>query len=369
MKQLLSVFAALVFGFPLFSQEKELRPISLEADFFYGTILEHNPDIAHLITGHPTGFMVSLNRKTYGFHEWERRYNYPDWGFTAAFQNMHNEYLGQVFGLYSHINWYFLNRHLMVRVGQGVAYAATPYDAESNFYNNAYGSHFLSSTLLKANFVRERLWKGLGVHAGITVIHYSNANLKAPNNSTNSFLLNAGLSYQLDYKQFPNFITKDDSLSRTYAQAVRFNLALRTGVNESDVIGLGQEPFLVVSLFADKRINYKSSITAGVDVFYSPFLKELINYRSIAYPEIELPENTDYKRVGLFVGHEWRFYKVAFITQLGYYVYWPYPFENRVYNRLGLKRYFFGDKVFAAVSVHSHWAKAEAVEFGLGYRL
>ena len=51
------------------------------------------------------------------------------------------------------------------------------------------------------------------------------------------------------------------------------------------------------------------------------------------------------------------------------YRYWPYEFENRVYNRLGLKRYFFSDKVFAAVTVHAHWAKAEAVEFGVGYRL
>lgn len=369
MKYFLSFLIILIFSFSLFSQEEEVKPVSLEADFFYGSILEHNPDIEHLITGHPTGFILSLNQKTYGFNEWERRYNYPDWGFTVAYQSMHNEYLGDVVGAFGHMNWYFLNRHFMLRVGQGIAYAGKPYDAQSNFNNNAYGTHFLSTTLIKGNFVRENIWKGIGFHAGFTIIHYSNANFKAPNNSTNTFAVNAGVSYQLDYKEFPEYIKKEDSLSKTHAERVKFNFAFRTGINESDVVGLGQEPFYVASIFADKRINYKSTLTAGVDVFFSTFLKELINYRSIAYPEDGLSGDEDYKRVGVFVGHEWRFNKVSFVSQLGYYVYWPYEFENRIYNRLGLKRYFFNDKIFAAVTVHAHWAKAEAVEFGVGYRL
>ncbi len=82
----------------------------------------------------------------------------------------------------------------------------------------------------------------------------------------------------------------------------KYNLAFRTGLNESDVVGLGQEPFYVLSFFVDKRINYKSTFQAGVDVFFSTFLKELINYRSIAYPEDGLSGDEDYKRVGLFAG-------------------------------------------------------------------
>lgn len=369
MKHFLFLFTVFLLSFPLFSQEVELKPISLEADFFYGSILEHNPDIQHLITGHPTGFIFSYNRKTYGFNEWERRYNNPDWGFTLTYQDLHNEYLGNALSAYGHINWYFLNRHLMIRVGQGIGYVSSPFDTNTNYYNNAYGSHFLSSTFLKGNFVRENLWKGLGIHAGFAIIHYSNANFKAPNTSTNTLALNAGVSYQLDYNEFPEYIQKEDSLSRTHAERFKYNLAFRTGINESDVIGLGQEPFYVISAFVDKRINFKSTFTAGVDVYFSTFLKELITYRSIAYPEDGLSGDEDYKRVGVFVGHEWRFNKVAFVSQLGYYVYWPYAFENRVYNRLGLKRYFFDDRIFAAITVHAHWAKAEAVEFGIGYRL
>lgn len=369
MKHFSALLVFLFLTFPLFSQEKEKKPVSIEADYFYGNTLEHNPSIQHLITGHPTGFVLSYNRKTYGFNEWERRYNFPDFGYSVTYQNLHNEYLGHAFGVYGHINWYFLNRNLRFQIAEGIAYANNPYDPVSNYNNTAYGSHFMSTTYLKGNYVRENIWKGLGFHLGFIVVHYSNGNLKAPNTSTNTFALNAGLNYQLNYKEFPEYIHKVDSLSSSHSQKIAYNIAFRTGINESDVIGLGQKPFYELSFFVDKRINYKSTFQAGVDVFFSTFLKDFIEFRSIAYPEDGLTGKEDYKRIGVFVGHELRFNQVAAVTQLGFYAYWPYEFENRVYSRLGLKRYFYDDKYFASVSVHSHWAKAEAVEFGLGIRL
>ncbi len=375
MKHIYTVIA-LFLAFAVYSQndsiqpqELEVKPYSIEADYIYGSILEHNPDISHLITGHPTGFFLSFNRKTYGFNEWERRYRYPDWGFTVAYQNMQNEFLGRNLSAYGHYNWYFYNRNLVIRVGQGIAYADKPYDAVDNFQNNAYGSRLLSTTFLKANFVRENVWKGLGYHAGFTIIHYSNANFRAPNNSTNSWLFNVGISYQPEAEKMPEFIPLEDTPSSIHAEKVHFNFAFRSGVNESDVNGQGQYPFYVFSGYADKRINYKSTLQVGTDVFLSKFLEELITYRSIAYPEDGLTGDEDYKRVGIFVGHELRFNQISFVSQLGYYVYWPYEFENRVYNRLGLLRHFYDDTFFASVTVHAHWAKAEAVEFGVGIRL
>ena len=75
------------------AQEEKVRPFDLEADLFYGTILEHNPDISHLITEHPTGLMLAYNRKTYGLKEWEKRYNFPDVGYTFAYQDLKNFHL------------------------------------------------------------------------------------------------------------------------------------------------------------------------------------------------------------------------------------------------------------------------------------
>ncbi|MBX2829373.1 MAG: acyloxyacyl hydrolase [Flavobacteriaceae bacterium] len=369
MRKTFFVIAFLLLGVMVHAQNKPQRPFAIEADVFYGSILEHNPDIAHLITEHPQGLVVSYNRKTYGFREVERRYNYPDWGFTFAYQDFNNPVLGENYSLYAHMNWYFLNRNLVFRMGQGIAYATNPYDPETNFLNNAFGSDLLSTTFLKLNYVKENIWQGLGVHAGFSLIHYSNANFRAPNNSTNTWAFNAGVSYLLDHENFPDYIEIDDGPSSSHAERIKYNLVFRYGWNESDVVGQGQFPFWAVSAYADKRINYKSTVQLGVDYFDSKFLEEFIYYRSVAFPEEGLTGDEDYRRAGIFLGHELNFYKTSFVSQIGYYVYWPYDFENRWYNRLGLKRYVYKDNVFAIVTVKAHWAKAEGVEFGIGVRL
>jgi hypothetical protein len=366
MKQSLLISILFIFCFSGYSQEENMH-FSLEGDYFYGNIYEHSPDISHLISGHPTGLILGFNYKTYGFKEWERQYNAPDWGFSFIYQDMKEPSLGENFGVYSQFNFYFLKRHLMFTVGTGLSYNTNPYNSDTNFEGIAYGSSLLSSTFFRLNYVRNNIWKGLGFHAGLLFVHYSNGNYKAPNTSTNSVALNAGFSYQLDYKDLPEYNRERDGLD--YSERIKYNFVLRFGINESDVIGLGQHPFYVVSAFADKRLNYKSSVQLGADLFVSYFLKDFIKYRSIAYPEDGLTGDEDYKRIGVFVGHELRFNKMAFVSQIGYYVYWPYEFEKRVYFRIGLKRYFYKDKIFAAVTLKSHFAQAEAFEFGLGLRL
>jgi len=359
-----SLFCLLsIFGF---SQEEDPDLFTIDANHFYGTILENNPDISHLITDHPTGYILSFNKKTYGFKNWESRYNYPDWGFSFIYQDMKNYYLGENYGLYAHFNFYFWKRQLNLRIGQGIAYATKPYDKETNFINNAYGSDLLSTTYLMFNYKKENLYKGFGLQAGFSVIHYSNANFRAPNNSTNTFVFNVGANYLIGNENEPEYIPSSEE--KTYTEKIKYNLAFRAGVNESDVIGTGQLPFYNLSFYADKRINRKSSLQAGTDVFFATFLKELIYFYSVAFPELDVSGDEDWKRVGIFIGHELFINKMSFISQLGYYVYYPYDFEGRVYNRIGLKRYF-GDKFFGAITVKSHGAKAEGVEFGVGVRL
>jgi hypothetical protein len=350
----------------LYAQEEDPVIFTLDASLYSGTILEHNPDISHLITGHPTGLILSYSKKTYGFKEWESRYNYPDWGFSFIYQDVKNTYLGENYSLYAHYNFYFLKRNLNFRIGQGIAYTTNSYDKNTNFQNNAYGSDLMSSTYLMFNYKKENIFKGIGLQAGISVMHYSNANFKAPNTSTNTLAINVGANYLFNYDKKPEYI--DASEEKTYKEPIKYNFAFRSGVNESDVIGVGQFPFYIVSGYADKRLNRKSAIQVGTDVFFSKFLEELITYYSVAFPEFDVTGDEDWKRVGVFVGHELFINKMSFVTQLGYYVYYPYDFEGRVYNRIGLKRYF-GDKLFGAITLKSHGAKAEAVEFGIGIRL
>ncbi|APY01093.1 acyloxyacyl hydrolase [Lacinutrix venerupis] len=365
MRYLLLAFI-LFFSLSISAQEKEKNPFTVDANYFYGTILEHNPDIAHLITDHQSGLILSYNQKTFGKNAWESRFNYPDYGASFIYQDMKNEYLGENYGLYAHFNFYFLKRNLKFRIAQGIAYNTNPYDKVTNFRNNAYGSDLLSSTYIQLNYDKQNIFKGLGLQAGVSIIHYSNANFRAPNNSTNTFTFNIGANYMFGYDEQPEYIASTEY--KKFTEKIKYNFAFRSGINESDVNNSGQYPFYIFSAYADKRINRKSAFHVGTDVFFSTFLKELIKYYSVAFPLDNVSGDEDYKRVGVFVGHELFINKLSFVTQLGYYVYYPYDFEGRVYNRIGLKRYF-GDKFYGALTLKSHGAKAEAVEFGIGIRL
>lgn len=352
-------------GWTSFSQETEPSDTYFDLNYFSGTIALHNNDILHLITGHPEGFILSWNKKTFGNEAWEQRFNYPDYGVSLVYQDLKNEKLGNVFSIYAHYNFYFFKRNLMLRIGQGLGYTNNPYDKIENPKNVAFGTHVMSATQLMLNYKKERIFNRFGLQAGIALLHYSNANIKAPNTSTNTIALNAGLTYSLDDAE-SDYIDNLDNEKLT--EPIKFNFAFRSGINQSDVIGSGQFPFYVFSTYADKRLSHTSAIQIGTDVFFSNFLKELIYYRSVSFPEENVSGDEDYKRVGLFAGHELFINKMSLVTQLGYYIYYPFDFEGRTYIRVGLKRYF-GKKFFGVITLKSHGAKAEAIEFGIGVRL
>lgn len=361
-------FLLLLCSFISFGQdEKPEKYYSLDANYFYGSIIEHNPDIAHLITDHPNGFVLSFNRKTYGLEKWEARYNYPDFGYSFIYQDMKNTYLGENYSVYGHFSFYALKRLLMFRIGQGIAYTTNPYDPDTNYINNAYGTRLLSSTYLMGNIKKENIIGGLGINAGVTIIHYSNADLGSPNHSTNTFTLNLGLNYVLDHENHPDYIPR--GAKEKYTEPFHYNFSIRSGFNTTGVVGSPRLPFLTISAYADKVLNRKSTLQGGAELFFSRSLEEFIDYRAAAFPQMDLSGEEDAKRVGLFLGHQLTFNKMSLITQLGYYVYYPYTeYVEQVYNRVGLQRKF-SDDWWGSVTVRSHGANAEAVEFSIGYRL
>lgn len=361
------VVALLLFLYSCFSigQNDGLKPVTVDVNYFKGNIALHNNDILHLITGHPEGVIISWNKKTFGKENWQQRFNYPDYGVSFSYQNLKNEALGKNIALYAHYNFYFLKRRLMLRIGQGLALTSNPYDKETNYKNIAFGSKVMSSTYLMINYKKERLFGNFGWQTGLSMIHYSNANVKAPNTSINSMTFNVGLVYNLDDDD-PEYI--GNLSEEKFTEPIRYNLVFRSGVNESDVVGSGQFPFYILSVYADKRLSHTSAVHLGTDMFVSKFLKEYIYYRSVAFPDDGNDGNADYKRIGIVAGHELFVNKLSVLTQLGYYIYYPYDFEGRTYFRIGLKRYL-GKKMFGALTLKTHGAKAEAVEFGIGIRL
>lgn len=358
----------LLFTCILAAQEQPTGSYTVDANYFYGNIIPHRESIRHLITGHPEGIVLGISKKTFGKYEWESAYNYPEYGLSFHYQDMTNPILGKMYGIYGHYSFFFLERNLMLRVGQGAAYNTNPYNRETNPQNYAYGAHLMPSTYFMLNYSRQNILKGIGIQAGLIFIHHSNASMKSPNTSTNTFAVNAGLNYTFDKKEENRYRRICYDTIFKYSQPVHFNFVARGGINQSDVIGTKQYPYYAFSAYADKRISRKSGFQLGAEFFIPKYEKEYIHYMSVAYPDTHTNPDTDYHKVGLFGGYELYINRMSFEAQVGYYIYQPFKNTGSLYQRIGLK-YYATNNIFAGIGLKTHGAKAEVMELSIGYRL
>lgn len=337
---------------------------TFEANIFRGNALPHDNTLHHLTTGIPKGFILSWNKHTNGEKAWQARYNYPDIGLSVVYQDFDNSLLGSIASLNGHYNFYFFKRHLLFRVGQGIGWSSRPFDRETNPKNIAISTHLTSSTYLMFNYKKRKLLDNIGFQTGLTFTHSSLGSMKAPNKGINSLLFNFGLFYDLSENK-RDLIPLEEK--KFIDKQLSYNFVLRSGINEYDVVGSGQFPFFVFSGYLGKKLSHVSGLQLGADLFLSYFLKERIEYEALL-EESGTDPDTDFKRASMFVGHELYINKLSVVSQIGYYFYYPFDFAERYYFRIGMK-YYFGKRIFGTLTLKSHAADAEALEFGLGIRL
>ncbi|MBV1887827.1 MAG: acyloxyacyl hydrolase [Urechidicola sp.] len=352
-------------SFFVYSQEDK-NAIYIEFDYFYGNIIEHAPELKPIIQAHPTGFILSWNKKKLENSKFERSFNYPDFGFTASYQNFHNDVLGEVYSLYAHYNFYLLNRNfknqLKLTSGFGLGYATTPFDKESNSKNWAIGSKFVASAYLKLMYERQYLIDNFGVNGGVTMLHYSNGSFNVPNLGINTVAASVGVNYNFDEQK----TAPERALESAYEKnKIRFGGTFRFGFNESLINDSGLFPFYTISAFAEKQLSYTSTVSLGSDLFLSTFMKDYIEWNNLQ--EGTANETSDWKRVGIFVGYELNMDKFSVLGQVGYNVYYPYDYVSRIYERFGFRKHF-GEHLFADLTLKINLFRAEGLEFGLGYR-
>ena len=365
MKQLFILFCCSFF----YSFSQKVTTNYVDFQIFRGNIYKHRNDISHLISGHPDGFLLSYNWKTNGSKEWHQVYNYPDYGISYHYVDFKNQYLGVNHAIGVHYNFYFFNRNLMFRISQGIGITSNPYDKETNNKNNAFGTKIMDNAYLLLQYNKENIIDRIGLQAGFMLTHFSNGRIKSPNSGINTVAFNIGLNYR--FKENQEIIVDSLPLSASFKERVKYNIAFRTGVSEGPVPHLGQRQFYHVGLYVDKRIGRKSALQFGTDIFFSRYLEDYIKFVSVAFPKEHksyTDPNTDYKRIGLFVGHELFINKLSIETQFGYYVYKPFNYESDSYQRVGMK-YYLSQKVFTGIGLKTHGGRAEALEATLGIRL
>ena len=335
-------------------------------DFFIGKPIEHDKKLNNAIQGNSFGFLVNYNYINHKKSTFNKLYTYPERGYSFLYQNFNSTVLGEVYGSYRHFTYNLTpskNSALKLTTAFGLGYATKKYDAISNNQNIAIGTNLLVSGYLKLNYFQYALNEKLQINTGISLLHFSNVSIKSPNLGINTVSAHLGVRYNLQETAPLNSIEKDKTSFPK--QPIHFNLVLRGGYNESLIENSGRFPFYTVSAYGSKQLNAYSTITGGVDFFDSKFLKNHIKY--INSTENSNYNPSDYKRVGVFIGHELTQHKFAFVSQLGYTVYSHYPYVSKVYERFGFKHQI-NAHLFTEIGLKVNLFRAEALEFGIGYK-
>jgi hypothetical protein len=341
----------------------------LSGKLFRGVILPHSQDINHLITKHPVGFVLEYDFCIKPNKEWYQAYNYPVVGFSVIGQDYGNEILGQTAGALAHVKFFFLKRNIQLQLAQGLGFTTNPFDVETNSKNNVFGSTVLGATIINISHKNIALNNHFSFNSGFTFIHFSNGRTKSPNKGLNSFVYAFGLTYHFNKTIFEKLKVEPSDVNKGATQNIKINANLMGGLNESIYINQGQKPFFHGSIYADKKVSRYSAWQMGFDGFLSYAYQQQIRFRGTSFPEEKpVDPNTDFRRVGFIIGHELFITKLSFITQAGAYVYKPFMEDGRrFYQRIGFK-YYLSNKFFISTTLKTHFAGAEAVEYGIGIR-
>ena len=322
----------------------------------------HDKEMGHLAQSHPKGFSLFLKKHTYGNRLWEQTFKYPNIGASFHYVDYQSPILGETFSAMGNIDYYLIrkrNRTFQFQFGFGIGYSTHPYDKETNNKNIAIGSHFTYAALIRLAYTHQ-IAPRLDLDAGIKLSHFSNGAFKVPNKGINVVTADLGFSYDLNRQKLEYQKALNSPL---VDKQMHYNITLATGIKEIDPVGSGKFSFFTLSMYASKQTTRSNEFNFGLDAFYSFATKEEIKI------DRELNgESPDFKRLGIVGGHSLLLGKLSFLTQLGVYVYKPYKSDKPVYQRYGFK-YAFHEQFFGAVYLKTHYAKADAVEWTIGFKL
>ncbi len=357
-------FFVVLFLANCFSQNNNKISETIELDFFYGKLIEHDKKLKSAIQEDPFGFLISWNYIKNQPSEYNEMYNYPERGYSFLYENFNSSVLGEVYAGYRHYTYNLSpqkKNQLKLTTGFGIGYATEKYDEVSNNFNQAIGSNLLASAYVKLNYLQLFIDNKLSVNSGLSLIHFSNIGLKNPNLGINTIALNIGVKYDL---QESDLIKQENDINSIDSK-INYNLILRSGVNESLIIDSGLFPFFTATFYGSKKLNNYSAITAGLDFFNSRFLKQHIIH--LNQNESGNYSENEYNRGGIFIGHELTQNNFSFISQIGYTFYSPVPYVSNIYERFGFK-YKLSNHLFSEVTMKVNLFRAEALEIGIGYK-
>lgn len=333
----------------------------LGGSFQYGYVMAHRKTMTHLVTGHSRGFEIDLAAATSGSQAWQRMYAGPQPGIKFIHYDLGNpEFLGTATGAAGYIYLPFFRHDKFTLggvLGLGVAYLSKRFDTGDLHKNVAIGTHIneilhgqIESQVALSNEFSLKLAFGL--------THFSNGAFHIPNLGINVPNLSVGLYHFSKTNRF--HAPRDTSFEKR--KQIEYNIAAAGGLKEVVRIHGKRYPTYSLTAAAMLPCKFKSSFGMAVNLFYNTSLNYFMTDSAG-----NKPAAADITRIGIGLNYELHISKLIVILEPGIYVLSHYSGDGLYYQRIGFQ-YRIGKHWLVQNILKTHFAKADNIELGAGYR-
>jgi len=191
---------------------------------------------------------------------------------------------------------------------------------------------------------------------GIDMTHFSNGAFKVPNLGINLPFISIAYGRFLRKPQIDTLRIKKETTMPL--RKLFFGATAIFSTKEVFPTGGKKYPVFALNLHARTFLKPRVGWELALD-FISK--QALFGYR----PQIEKTQ-LDIFQIGVYGGYLLPLDNFHFVLGMGYYVRDKYAPDDSLYHRVGM-RYYLKNGIHFNLVLKSHWAKADYVEYGIGY--
>jgi hypothetical protein len=329
----------------------------IETRATYGFLIAHRVALMPLQEQHLYSAELSLFKTTSGAQEWERKFLFPEKGIHLAWiQPGSPEKLGSAFAIYPYLDFPLQKKsdcQFWLRYGMGLGYIQHIFDPEINYTNSAIGTHVNGVIHIGISF-RKNLAEHASLALGAGMTHFSNGSLKMPNLGINLPAATISINHYFGKSEKCN--------SSPYRDTTRMGsvgVFVAGGIKEIYPALGPRYHALTLSSTYNFPTMHKSDLGIGADVFYDNSLC-IKNGRETG----DYSKTSNY-RIGIHGAYQLRVASIGLLFNMGFYPYTAYKNDGLFYHRIGLRYYF--SNLFACINLKTHYARADYIEWGLGW--
>lgn len=331
--------------------------IWLQGRFKAGFLAAHRSIMGHIPSEHAFAGELSYMVQSKGQKAWHHGFNLPTYGGTFFGGSVGNrELLGHYFGGYGFVNFPLIKRKHYVmsfKTGAGLGYGTKVYDAQTNILSMAISTH-MNALVVFAWESRIRF----GNHSAkiaVDMTHFSNGASKVPNLGLNLPYLSLGYGYRIQESNHCDTCIQSEPMNHK-----RWEYGLMAYGSTKEVFPVGGKKYPILGLNLVGRRFFGP--TTGMEVSFDVISKQAIMAFNPDVPKTQL----DILQLGVFAGYLLPMDRLHLVIGMGAYIRDKYRPEDKFYHRVGM-RYVFDNGINLNLVLKSHWARADYIEYGIGY--